>query len=184
MNFVKKYRQLIRVMLISLLIIVVVYGLSRNPGMIDDFKQMISPAAFISQIQWNLEIKTIYLLCKHTESVHRHYPSKTALLKSVPQTIQAAHHLRQKDKHTYYFIVNAAGLCESCREHQFFGIQNGKLAVMKGTPIKPGPIQENIQLPVDQLPDSERLDLEKGIPFQSEKEKLQILEGFKSLIAN
>jgi hypothetical protein len=81
-------------------------------------------------------------------------------------------------------VVNAAGLCESCQKYHFIGIRNQNLVIMKGTPIKPGPVQENIQLPVERLPDSERLDLEKGIPFQTEKEKLQLLEGLRSLIAN
>lgn len=190
MNFVNKYLKVIRVTVISLLVVLVTYGLSRNPGIIKDFKQMISPTAFISRNQLDLEIQTIYLQCGHTESVHQYYKSKTALLKSVQETFQVSHNegpsgtVRQKDKYTYWMIINAAGLCESCQKHHFFGIHNQNLVIMKGTPLKPGPVQETIQLPLERLPDSERLDLEKGIPFQSEKEKLQLLEGLSSLIAN
>jgi hypothetical protein len=74
--------------------------------------------------------------------------------------------------------------CLNCREHQFLGIMEQSVAVIRGTPEKPGPILERLTLKTKDLPQLELEDLRKGIPLKNGNDKLQLIEGLKGLSAD
>ncbi|BAS28320.1 hypothetical protein LIP_2480 [Limnochorda pilosa] len=71
---------------------------------------------------------------------------------------------------------------QPCRpaEGRFLGIHRGKVAVFDGLPGGCSVLREDLGLPAGELPSYQRETLEAGIPFTSETERLQIMEGLGS----
>jgi hypothetical protein len=65
-------------------------------------------------------------------------------------------------------------LCAGCRELQYVGLYQGKIAIFQGTP--PGGVL--VEITDYDYKEIYREDLEKGIPFQTEAELESILESY------
>ncbi|MGE5528883.1 MAG: BofC C-terminal domain-containing protein [Patescibacteria group bacterium] len=74
------------------------------------------------------------------------------------------------------------GLCPSCRRLRFLGIADGLVAVYAGTPRHPGDVLEVTRIAAAALPGPELADLQRGIPYRGDGERLQLLEGLAALV--
>ncbi len=170
---------LFRVIGISLLITVVIFwGLRHNPRAIEKFRRIISPSNTASPRKWILESQKLHTMCGHMES------KRTEYFKEEPFKAVIKNYSRQVEKvnnQSYRYLENNNNLCESCRKNQFLGIDGQQIVVYRGTPDRPGPITERIEINLSKLPEEEIEDLKKGIPFRDGKEKLQLLEGLNGL---
>lgn len=64
-------------------------------------------------------------------------------------------------------------------EGRFLGIHSGRVAVFEGVPGGCRVIEQELDLDAADLPPFQREALEAGIPFRSETERLQIMEGLE-----
>jgi hypothetical protein len=143
-------------------------------------KQIITPSV-LPEKEWHSKIYTTHVICGHTDLIQDDQ-SRINLLKEA----SARNHKRPDIKvlikdHLTIYRVKKRDWCDSCRHHQFLGIRGQNIVVLKGTPRKPGPVREILKININKLPASERDDLIRGIPFQNDKEKLQIIEGLSEL---
>ena len=168
----------IRVTLISLVIMIVVLLMAVNP----DFKAVLKKWGSTSQTHWILEENQTYLLCGHTLLKQRQFSSERLFKRAMGDRPPLPSF--QTDQRFGRLIRKLPGLCRNCRQHQFLGIREGLIVVLRGIPTQPGPVAESTGIKVDQLPEAELQDLKVGIPFRDAKEKLQLIEGLSGLIAN
>lgn len=105
-------------------------------------------------------------------------------IKLIRQFGASTHYTIHRHEHSVIYRIKKTDCCASCQKHHFLVIDGQKMVVRRGTPFKPGPISEIIQINVAKLPNSERKDLNHGIPFVDEKEKLQIIESLNELMAD
>lgn len=71
------------------------------------------------------------------------------------------------------------GVCKQHRQEQFLGIRDNKVAIYYGKPTEKPILKEVIAIKVDSLVGQVREELQKGIPFHSEEERLRIMEGLE-----
>jgi hypothetical protein len=162
------------------LIGVVILGLGTfvytNPLLFKEFKDLILPSTKVPEEKMIiLELQTEYSLCKHLEIEQIEYKSDDQLQQDLEDKTGYRLVEALEDRHIYKRVVN--DVCKNCKDNQFIGIAEGKIAIFKGTPNQPGPVSEYLNIQIDLLPQAELNDLSKGIPFKDDKEKLQLLEG-------
>lgn len=63
---------------------------------------------------------------------------------------------------------------------RFLGIHDGRVTVFEGVPGRCSAVLQELGLDAADLPPFQREALEAGIPFGSETERLQIMEGLES----
>ncbi|MGE5557931.1 MAG: BofC C-terminal domain-containing protein [Bacillota bacterium] len=69
-------------------------------------------------------------------------------------------------------------LCQACKEKRYLGLQNHQVALYRGIPGL-GRLEKVLpDIQISALPMEEVDDLSKGIPVTSEREMLQIIEGW------
>lgn len=170
---------LLRVIGISLLIMIVIFGISKsNPKLIVKLRQLLFPSAAVSPQIWILESQKFHTLCGHVESKRTEYHKERsfkAIIEHYSEEVEKVNY------QAYRYVVSNHDLCESCLKNQFLGLDGGRIAVFRGTPSKPGPITEKLDINLKKLPKEEVEDLRKGIPFKDGREKLQLLEGLNGL---
>lgn len=178
----RAYVSLLRIITISLIIILTVWGTFRSPEMIRILKQIAAtPSVLFTKPVYRVRLDFQYRECDH----HRFTEASFASLNQLKTRLQKYGHYqlqKQSDRH-YICRIGTEGFCASCRDYQFLGISGSNVAVFRGTPRKPGPVKEITVLKAEQLPATERQDLSKGITFRDDKEKLQLLEGLNGLIS-
>lgn len=184
----------VRVSILCITVMIAVILISRQPGVERLLKKMMTPSLTSSKQRWSLEFKKTYTLCGHNEVLKRNYQSFNELQSAInsKDTLKVNHgrlvsqdcQLKRTSGHLYVYAMSIMDYCFNCREHQFLGIMEQSVAVIRGTPEKPGPIQEKTTLKIKDLPQLELEDLRKGIPFKSGNEKLQLIEGLEGLSAD
>jgi hypothetical protein len=70
----------------------------------------------------------------------------------------------------------AAGLCSVCREKRYLGVRGDRIAIFRGLP--PDGVLERVT--EYEVKDDVRDQLEKGIPFTTMEELMQLLESYTS----
>jgi len=128
---------------------------------------------------WQLILIKKYELCGHTEIYKSTYNNESELQKVIEQYPNPE---IERQPNLYKVTLRISDWCGSCRQNRFLGVENKEVIVRRGTPNKPGPILESTGFLTLALPEAERVDLAKGIPFVDEEEKLELLEGLNSLI--
>lgn len=172
---------IVRILMVSLIVGAMVYLAYQNPGIVRLIRRMTSPVV-TPQKEWTLRMSTIYLLCDHQETEQKRFTSL--------ESLQAELQLYQGSEtptiggNSYLLSFSQPNLCHSCQENQFLKAQGQQVVIIRGTPAKPGPAQNKIPFKVNELPEAERKDLERGIPFKDQKDMLQLMEGLKGLITN
>jgi hypothetical protein len=172
----------VRISILCVIIVITVFFISRQPG-VEKIVRRIMTSTLISNEEWKLELDKTYTLCGHNETTKKAYPS----LKSLEATLAAdygSYQFKRTSGHLQVYGITLNDYCSNCRDHQFLGISEGNVAVIMGTPDKPGPIQEKTAIKSKDLPQLELADLRKGIPFKNTNEKLQLIEGLNGLSAN
>jgi hypothetical protein len=160
----------------------IVVLISRGPFIQKWIPKMKGPALTSAGQQWDLELNRVYTLCGHHEVLRQSFTSLNDL-KNAVEGIQRL--MLKKVTENHYFYETLAGeYCPNCRNHQFLGINEQNVAVIRGTPDKPGPVLEKLEINIESLPELELKDLRKGIPFKTDSEKLQLIEGLKGLSTN
>ncbi len=182
MKLPKRALTLVRISILSLLIIVAVFFISRGPLFQKLIPKTRDPALTSAGQQWNLELERTYNLCGHHDVFNQSYPS----LKDLKKAAEGNHSftLKKAEENHYVYAVTVEDYCSNCRNHKFLGISENDVVIMRGTPDIPGPVLEKIEISIEKLPPLELEDLRKGIPFKTEGEKLQLIEGLKGLIMN
>lgn len=71
-------------------------------------------------------------------------------------------------------------VCKVHKENQFVGVRDGMAAVFYGKPNEKPVLKEVLAIDTALLVPQVKAELEKGIPFCSEEEKLRILEGIQA----
>ena len=184
MRYPKLSPTLFRIIGISFLIVIVAVAV--KTGSFRGITRQIRAAVWHSQTPWSLEIDLTFLKCDHHLNLENVYPSETAIrnyLKRHPEYRLA----KEQTALTRNRLSGAEDLddyCPTCRSKQFLGIRKQQVMVLRGTPGQPGPVKEKITIQAHLLPAAELADLQKGIPFRDEKEKLQIIEGLNGLVTN
>jgi hypothetical protein len=172
----------VRISILSLLVIVAVILISRGPFIQKLLPKTRDPALTSAGQQWDLELDRTYKLCGHRNVFEQSYPS-LKILKSAVES-KGDFVLKKIVENRYVYEVPVEDYCPNCSSHQFLGISEKNVAVIRGTPDTPGPVLEKVEINMENLPQLELEDLRKGIPFKTSSEKLQLIEGLKSLIAN
>lgn len=182
MKLSKRSLTLVRISILSLLTIVAVFFISRGPLFQKLMPKTRDPALTSAGQQWDLELEKTYNLCGHHDEFNQSYPS----LKDLKRVAEGHHSftLKKAEENHYIYAVTVEDYCPNCRNHKFLGISGNEVVIMRGTPVIPGPVLETIEISVEKLPPLELEDLRKGIPFKTEGEKLQLIEGLKGLIMN
>lgn len=177
----RAYVSLLRIITISLIIVLTVWGTFRSPEMIRILKRIAaSPALLFTQPVYRVKLDFRYRECNH----HRFSEVSFTSLNRLKTGLQkyGRYQLQKQPDHHYICKIETNGFCASCRNHQFLGISGSNVAVFRGTPTKPGPVKEVTVIKAEQLPATERRDLANGIIFKNDKEKLQLLEGLNGLL--
>lgn len=155
----------------------------RYPKVTKGIQNIFSAVSWHRPEPWILEKVTVFRECRHQTVEQSTFVSEKAL-----KDFLSRYHPQWKTVQSGPAKLKARTevhrLCPDCRQYQFLGIQSGKVVIMRGTPAQPGPVVQSISLDIRILPKAEREDLERGIPFKDEKEKLQLLEGLNGLIVN
>lgn len=190
----------VRISILCITVMVTVIVISRQPGVEKLMKKIMTPVLTASEQKWSLEQDKTYTLCGHSEMLKNDYKSLKDL-QTVISGYQGRHgnqsyqgnisrlgniscRLKRISGHLYVYALDIRDYCVNCRNYQFLGVVEQSVAVIRGTPEKPGPIQEKTVLKIEDLPQLELEDLQKGIPFKNGNEKLQLIEGLKGLSAN
>lgn len=190
----------VRISILCITVMAAVILVSRQPGVEKLLKKIMTPVLTASEQKWSLEQDKTYTLCGHSEMLKNDYKSLKDL-----QTVISGHQgrlvnqgrpgnqgylgnqgfrLKRISGHLHVYAIDVMDYCVNCRNYQFLGVVEQSVAVIRGTPEKPGPIQEKTALKIEDLPQLELEDLQKGIPFKNGNEKLQLIEGLKGLSAN
>jgi hypothetical protein len=176
-----------RISILCITVIVTVILISRQPGIEKLLKKMMTPSLISSEQRWALELEKVYTLCAHREVQKSDYQTlqdlQTAITNLDNQENQDVR-LIKASGHFHIYAMSIKDYCINCREHQFLGINQHNVAVIRGTPENPGPVMEETTVKIEALPRLELEDLRKGIPFRNGNEKLQLIEGLKGLSAN
>lgn len=134
--------------------------------------------------QSTLEAEVIYLACGHRGArrpVDR--AIRAMLARSKSGVSIEGWKIVSRQGRSMRVLYKDSRACPTCRGARFLGItSNGFVAVFSGTPANPGSPLAMTKIRADDLPEPELLDLQRGIPFMTEKERLQILEGLTALL--
>ncbi|MBO5245510.1 MAG: BofC C-terminal domain-containing protein, partial [Selenomonadales bacterium] len=84
------------------------------------------------------------------------------------------------DRAAVVLRLSVDDVCKAHKENQFVGIRDGMAAVYYGMPNDKPILKEVLSVETAQLIPQVKEELEKGIPFHSEEEKLRILEGIQA----
>lgn len=175
---------IIRICGVSLLIILVAVAI--KTGAIQSISRQIRTMVWHPQTPWSLEIEQTFLKCGHRLHLENTYSSETAIRSYVRRhpEYRFAKSRAAQARHRLSGVEELADYCPTCRTKQFFGIRDQQVVVLRGTPGQPGPVKEKTSIQLRLLPAVELDDLRKGIPFQNEKDKLQLIEGLNGLTTN
>jgi len=124
----------------------------------------------------SLEIIDLYLECRHIVTRQREITED-----ALPEFLREINKNRVISGYTGEELVltgEIPGLCPVCQEKEFIGIYQGYIAVYAGRPDRPGPVKKMTSIKIQGLPEREIIDLEAGIIFNGEEEKLLILEAY------
>lgn len=182
MQFSKFPLPLFRITTICLLIIVSVVMVVHQPAVDRLMKNIMTYALSFVDQQWRLGLAKTFIGCGHTETIIQKYLSEKALKSAL--THYPGFQLKKRQNHFQLYINQINGYCSSCQNNHFLGLIDQKVVIFRGTPKKPGPIEEETPIKISDLPELELKDLEKGIPFKNSREKLQLIEGLKGLSSN
>jgi hypothetical protein len=171
----------IRIIIISIIIILTGLWVGHNE-IIKQVKKITVLLGPKSEKEWVLETRIIYR-CGHSESSQKHYRSEELLKEASISGNPGDLYIKTGD-YRFSNLAKVADWCKSCKQYQFLGIKDQDVVIRRGTPEKPGPVEENTMIKVSKLPESEIKDLKKGIPFKDGKEKLQLIEGLNGLVSN
>lgn len=187
MKFRKPW-SIIRKVGLSLIIILFVYLISLHPGGHRLLQRIIPPAGHIPGRNWDkgmrVRVYTTHLLCGHQDLAVYSHPNQRFIKEVIIGDNQQPDYKIQSHGRTLIYRIQKKDWCPSCNTHQFLGINGQTVVVRYGIPLKPGPVRENLHININKLPNSERTDLIRGIPFTDNKEKLQIIEGLSELTAH
>lgn len=153
-----------------------------NPGILNQAFRFVKTSLWEPPVPWTLTIKQNFILCGHSLSLQKTYPTKLAIdafLKRHENCIP-----RINTGHIISCQEQVSDFCPTCRDKQFLGVRDQEVVVIRGTPGRPGPIKERTLIKIKFLPNAEIADLKSGIAFRDEKEKLQLLEGLNGLVSN
>jgi len=165
------------------LIVGVTIGIGyRYPEVTREIQKIFSAVSIQQSELWTLEKITVFKKCRHQTVEQSTFASIKALKDFVMKHPQWETVGSGPTK--FQTIIEVHDFCSDCQQYQFLGIKSGKVVIMRGTPAKPGPVIQAISMDVQLLPEAEREDLQRGIPFKDEKEKLQLIEGLNGLILN
>ena len=121
-----------------------------------------------------LVLETVYTRCHHTDTVKKE-------MKTFHWSSYEGWRLKRQDGTVIVLQQEEPSLCSVCMREEYMGTHAGKVVIFHGRPERSGPIKEIFPLNVNELPEAEAHDLEKGIIFHDQREKLQLLEGLSSL---
>lgn len=126
-----------------------------------------------------LQITDIYLGCRHSEN--RQEQITTGELPIFLGKMQENREISVFTGEVLVLNGEFPGLCPVCQEEEFIGVYQGYVAVYAGRPGRPGPVKEMTLLNIQGLPEEEIADLESGIAFAGQEEKLRILEAYSEI---
>lgn len=173
---------IVRLIVVSLVVTATIGWALHYPESVKNLSRFFPSFSLPNEENWTLEVKTTFSRCGHTQDLVQGFSSS----KEIDQMIKThpEYQVDQRRSHRVVCRIQKAGWCRSCHDNRFLGIENHRVAVIRGTPKKPGPVAEITPINSELLPAVERHDLKAGIPFRSEREKLQLLEGLNGLIVN
>lgn len=182
----RKPLSVIRKIALSLIIILFVYIISNYPGNNPLIQRIIPPWGNIPKQErdqpMRVRVYTTHLLCGHQDSAVYNQRNQRIIKEVITRYDQHPDYKIQLQSRMLIYRIQKKDWCRSCDTHQFLGIHDQNVVVRYGTPDKPGPIRETLQINIHRLPNSERDDLMRGICFHHNKEKLQIIEGLSELM--
>lgn len=76
--------------------------------------------------------------------------------------------------------LSVNGVCKEHRKKRFVGIRDGKVAVYYGTPTDKPILKEMTDITVTSLVEQVQQELKQGIVYQTEEERLRIMEGLQA----
>lgn len=97
--------------------------------------------------------------------------------------VAGLYHEWQIDVFTQKLVVlqlSVNGVCKEHRNTRFVGIRDGKVAIYYGTPTDKPIVKEITAIEATKLPLQVQQELEKGIVYQTEEERLRIMEGLQA----
>lgn len=97
--------------------------------------------------------------------------------------VAGLYHEWQIDSFTPKLVVlqlSVNGVCKEHRKTRFVGIRDGKVAIYYGTPTDKPIVKEITAIEVTTLPLQVQQELEQGIVYQTEEERLRIMEGLQA----
>lgn len=172
----------VRISIICVFVMVTIVLAVHQPGVEKLFKKIITPSLASSEKEWVLELDKSFTLCGHNESARSRYLSNELLQAAIESS--QGYRLKRITGHLQVYGLSVTDYCSQCKKFQFLGVSEQHVAIIRGTPEKPGPIREKTTIQISDLPQLELKDLQKGIPFQNSKEKLQLMEGLQGLSTN
>ena len=173
------YRIILRLGMVVLVVAATLLWAVHNPRQIGQLRGMLALSFTSQPAERIMEIDTRYAACGHSNRARTTFPSEAALQSAVEQ--HAEYRFQKQTGNLYRYAATDDGLCPSCKQNQFLGLDNQQVVVYHGTPSQPGPVAERLSLPIQGLPQSELDDLKKGIPFKDSREKLQLIEGLNGI---
>lgn len=84
------------------------------------------------------------------------------------------------DKDLVALQLSVDGVCKEHKKDQFVGMRDGVVGIYYGKPNENAVLKEALEIDAATLIEQVQDALKNGIPFQSEEEKLRILEGIQA----
>lgn len=83
------------------------------------------------------------------------------------------------DKDIVALQISVDGVCKEHKKEQFVGMRDGVVGIYYGKPNEDAVLKESLTIEMAMIEQVEEA-LKAGIPFQTEEEKLRILEGLEA----
>jgi len=130
-----------------------------------------------------VSVVTLYSTCGHSAPDGRANPAAVTNLENGPVGARFGDwRLLDRSGRRLRLAYEVDGLCPVCRKSRFLGVHDGLVAIYAGIPGRRGEVLEVTRIPAEALPRAELADLEQGIAFKDNRERLQLLEGLASLV--
>lgn len=131
-------------------------------------------------------IQRIYEACGHHELEIKEelpdelqsevFPGEGGAVHAAPESGNGWHIVRNREaEHREENLVTIVDeLCRDCSRQKYLGVHDGKIAVFQGVPPD-GVLLEVLEHEVKEV---YREELEEGVPFETEEDKIRILESY------
>ena len=126
--------------------------------------------------------QTIYYRdCKESEVMREKASAKViGMTRGEVEKLYHEWQITSFDNEVVTLQISVDGVCKEHKKDQFVGLKDGVVGIYYGKPNENAVLKESLTIDAAMLVEQVQEALKNGIPFQTEEEKLRILEGIQA----